>query len=147
MPQFSTSIDIAAPVADVFALFADLPNATRIPGIVRVEMLTPGPVRKGTRFKETRKFMGKEATEELEVTAFDAGRSMSVGCTSHGATHGTRFDFVPAGGGTRVLVEYVLEPHSFMAKMSGGLMMGAIRKCIDEDIAAIKRAAESAAAR
>lgn len=142
MPQLTTTVTVDAPVDQVFALFSDIPNATRIPGIVRIEMLTPGAVRRGTRFRETRKVMGTEATEQMEVTDWQPGRSYTLACTSHGATHTTRFDFVPHGGGTRVRLDYRMDPHTLMARVMGKMMMGTIRRCMNEDAAALKALAE-----
>lgn len=141
----TTSIAVDATVDQVFALFADIPNAIRIPGIVKVEMLTEGPVGTGTRFRETRVFLGKEASEELEFTAFQQGRSYTMACTSHGATHTTRFDFNVDGQGTQVELDYEMECHSMAAKVMGKTMMIALRKCMEQDLIALKALAEEAA--
>ena len=67
MAGITASLRIEAPVSTVFALATDLDGwAGRIKAITRIEKLTPGPVRVGTRFKETRKMFGKEATETME---------------------------------------------------------------------------------
>ena len=59
---------VTRPVEDVFAVFTDLHRAAeRIRGIERLEVLTDGPVGKGTRFRETRIMFRREATEEHRV--------------------------------------------------------------------------------
>src|SRR3954451_3348037 len=103
MPSFTMTKKIDAPPDAVFALFADLANAPgRIKGISKMELVTPGPIGVGTRFKETRIMFGRPCTEEMEITAFDPGRSIEIGNHSCGVELRTRFRFVPDGNGTRV---------------------------------------------
>ena len=85
MKPIETSITVAAPPERMFAIFTDLEGAPgRIRGIKKVELLTPGPVRVGTKWRETRVFGKREATEVLEVTEFVPGRTFSVGSSSCG---------------------------------------------------------------
>ena len=59
---------IAAPPDVVFATMADIARWPEfIGGIERVELLTDGPVRVGTRFRETRTMFGRSASEEMTV--------------------------------------------------------------------------------
>lgn len=88
MPAVEITTTIAAPLARVFALFTDLEHAAQnIAAIQSLELLTPGPMRKGTRFRETRVMFGKQATEEMEVVDFVPGRSYSVAAESCGARY------------------------------------------------------------
>src|SRR5687767_10711193 len=96
----------ASPEA-VFAAAADLRGSpSRIPAILRSEVLTEGPVRTGTRFRETRRMFGREATVEMEVQAFDPPRSYAIGCDSCGARYRTQMRFRPAQGGTEIEMEF-----------------------------------------
>ena len=46
---------VEAPVEKTFAVYSDVTNAAgRIKGIRKIELLTPGPVGVGTKFRETR---------------------------------------------------------------------------------------------
>ena len=68
MTSFEVSTVISASPERVFALFTDLAHAPdNIRAIKKLELLTPGPMCMGTRFRETRVMFGKEATEEMEV--------------------------------------------------------------------------------
>ncbi len=145
---YSTRID--APADRVFAVAADIPNAAgRISGITKVELETDGPVGTGTRFRETRVMFGKEHTETLEITEFDPPRSYSVGCDSCGVLWDSRFTFTPEAGGTRVGVVMKSTPRTLMAKLMGALTAPMMRKtmdkCINGDLADLKRACEAAA--
>ena len=130
----------------VFALASDFATMSeRIPAIKRVEMLTDGPVRVGTRFKETRVMFGKEATETMEVTAFDPPRSYNLGANSCGCLYDSRFEVMPNAGGTMVTLSFTATPVSFFAKLMsplGKLMAGTMRKLFDGDLEAIRKVAE-----
>ena len=147
MPTMSFSRTIQAPPGRTFDVFADFPNApTRVAGIKRMEVLTDGPVGKGTKFRETRIMFGKEATETMEVTDFQPGRSYSVGCTSCGIEWASTFRFTPEGAGTRVDLELSTRPITFFAKLMsplGALMAGSMKKVIEQDMTDLQKALES----
>ena len=139
MPGFSLTKRVSGSPEEVFSIYADLGNAAeRISGITRVEILDEGPVGVGTRFRETRVMMGREATEEMEVTAFEPPSSYTVECLSHGTHYVSVFTFEDAGEGeTDVTVRFDAFPRSFLAKLLsplGALMMGTVRKCTQGDL-------------
>ena len=140
---------IAAPVGRVFETFTDLRNAPkRVPAILRLEVLTEGPIGKGTRFRETRKMFGKEATEEMEITEFDRDRSYSVAASSCGALYATRFDFRPEGQGTRVDFVFSATPTTFFAKLFSPLMkimVGPMKKLVEDDLTSLAQWIEGSA--
>ncbi|MEM8933857.1 MAG: SRPBCC family protein, partial [Acidobacteriota bacterium] len=107
MAGFSVTRRIDAPVDEVFAVFADFEHAAeRIDGIRELDVLTDGPIGAGSRFRETRVMYGKEATEEMEITAFEPDRSYTVECTSHGAHFTSVYTFEPEHGGTNVTLSF-----------------------------------------
>ena len=134
----------------VFAIASDFANAPgRIKGITKLELLTPGPVGVGTRFRETRVMFGKEATEEMTIVAFDPPRSYEFSAQSCGSAYRTTFRFTPEAGGTRIDFEFHARAVSFVAKLFTPLfwlMKGMLRKCVDKDIEDLKKAAEATAA-
>lgn len=145
--QFNTSIHVAADPARTFAAFTDLRNAAgNIRNIKHIEVLTDGPIRKGTQFRETRTMFGKDAVETMEITAFDSPNGYSVGCGSCGARFDTDFRFTPVSGGTRVDVSMKTVPTSVFARimspLMGWMMLGTMRKCFENDLADIKAVAE-----
>jgi carbon monoxide dehydrogenase subunit G len=133
MLQLTTTRDVAAPPARVFAVATDLRNAPgRIRGITKMEVLTEGPVRVGTRFRETRRMFGREATEEMEIVALDPPRSYAIGCESCGCRYRTELRFTPKGAGTELQMQFQAEPLTFMAKVIGTLMKPMARKMLKE---------------
>jgi carbon monoxide dehydrogenase subunit G len=149
MATFALSKKIDAPPAAVFNVFSDLANAAgRIKAITKIEVIPPGPVGVGTRFKETRMMFGKECTEEMEITAFDPGHSYEVTGHTCGVDICTVFHFSPEGDGTRVDVDHRTRATSFFGKLMkpmGFLMKGLLKKCIDQDLEDLKKVAEGAA--
>ena len=148
MDPIRVSRHVAAPPERVFALASDFPNAAdHVEAIVRVEMLTDGPVGVGTRFRETRVMFKKEASEEMEVVEFEPPSRYVVTADSHGARYRTTFSFEPERGGTRVGFEFHAEPYTMaaklMAKTMGKLMMGTLVKCVESDLDDIKAHAEA----
>jgi len=148
MTDFSVTRHIEAPPETVFDIATDLEHvAEHVRGIERIELLTPGPVDIGTKWRETRKMMGREATEVLEVKVFDSPRKYVVGCESCGCYFESTFTFVPSGSGTDVTLDVHTKALTLMAKIMspiGNLMMGnTMRKCLEDDLEDVKRAAES----
>jgi hypothetical protein len=146
MATITVTQSIQAPVAEVFALACDIENSPgRIRDIVKVEMLTPGPMALGTKFKETRIVFKKEATETFEVTQFTPNVSYEFTANSCGAEYRTTFAFTPEGAGTRVDVAVRTRAVSFFAKLFTPLMFlmrGMLRKCVAKDLDDLRAAAE-----
>ncbi len=149
--NYTTRTRVNAPASQVFDACTGFESAPeRVSGIKSVEMLTEGPTRVGTRFKETRVIMKKEASETMEVVALEPGRSVTLSASSCGMNYKTKFEFHPAGDGASDIVftmdakpltlgARILAP--LMALMMGGMM----KKLIAQDIADIKAWVESRA--
>jgi hypothetical protein len=167
MPSFTMTKRINAPVETVFDVASDLARAAEhIRGIEKIELLTPGLVGVGTRWRETRKMMGREATETLEITAFDRPHSYKVGCESCGAYMETTFRFTPVEGqlhglksvprdepsllssaATDLTLDIRCEARSLFAKLmsplTGVMFEKMMRGCMESDLDDVARAAES----
>ena len=147
MSTLTSSIEVKATPERTFEAFTDLRNAAgRVRGIKKLDVLTDGPIGKGTRFRETRVMFGREATEEMEITDYQPGKSYTVGGISCGAEFATTFRFSPAGGGTRVEFELALRPVSVFAKLMSplsGMMMGPMKKVVEQDMDDMRKIAEA----
>ena len=146
MAKVSFSQRIACPRGEVFRLFTDLDQMPkRIDGIKGVKKLTEGPVGVGTRFSETREMFGKQATEEMEFTDYQADESYTVECDSHGTHYRSIFQFEPVGDDTDVNVVFEAKPVSLKAKLLaplGWLMLGTTKKIFQRDVDDLKQVAE-----
>ena len=149
MANLSMSEHIEAPPEVVFEVASDFRNAAEnIQGIESLEVLNDGPIGEGTRFRETRVMLGKESTEEMEITVFDPPHSYTVEGESCGARFLFEYRFVGDIAGTNVRLEVETRPVSLFAKLMSplsGLMIGSMRKCIASDLADVKSIAESKA--
>jgi len=138
---------IRAPLERVFAAFTDLPRSAEIiPAIKRIEMLTDGPMRIGTRWRETRVMFGKEATEEMAISDLRPNQSYTVRGESCGAEFLTELRFTPQGEATLVEMETRTRPLTFVAWLMtplGWLMSGMMKKCLAEDLEAMRRHLEA----
>jgi uncharacterized protein YndB with AHSA1/START domain len=135
--------DIAAPPERVFAVASDLRGAPgRIRAITKMEVLTDGPIRIGTRFRETRKMFRREATEEMEVVAMDPPRALAFGCESNGFRYRMEMRFAPKGAGTEMQMRFQAEALTFLGRVVGALMKPFAKKMMSgcskdlDDIAA-----------
>jgi hypothetical protein len=60
---------VQAPAERVWEVLTDVAHADQtLSGVEYVELISEGPYRVGTRWRETRRMFGKEATEQLQVT-------------------------------------------------------------------------------
>lgn len=140
---------ITAPQEKVFDAFADFRNGhKRIEAITRMEVLTEGPIRKGTRFRETRVMFKKEHTEEMEVVEYTPHSSYTLRCDSCGARYETQIRFEPATSGTTCVSMHMnWTALTFLAKLMsplGRLMMGSLKKCLAKDLDDMARTLEGA---
>ncbi|MDX1643977.1 MAG: SRPBCC family protein [Thermoanaerobaculia bacterium] len=146
--KITEEVSIEAPVDEVFAVFTDLDSAQRnVTGITAIEVLE-GPPRLavGTRWRETRPFFGKEATEEMWVTALDEKRRYVVEAESHGTKYRTEYIFASGDGSTRVEMTFEGRPVSPSAKLTSGLAFlfrGSLRKALRRDLRDLKAVCES----
>lgn len=106
MADFQSSIIIPRPVEDVFQYIIDIQHIPQImPNVVRLEMLTEGPVRKGSRLLETRSIRGREAKAEIEFTVFESNKSYTTKSVANGITITYKYFFDPIEEGTQVRFE------------------------------------------
>lgn len=148
MARISLETTINAPAERVFDAISDFANTARlIKGITRIEMLTDGPTRVGTRFRESRIMFGKEATEVFEVVGFEPPRQYTLRAMSCGFEVNATMRCAPANGSTRLALDMISRPVTFMARLMsplGALMNGQMRKAMDKDLQDIKTSLESA---
>jgi len=142
----TVSTTVAAPPERVFEIAADVPRwAEVIRGVEGVEMLTPGPVRVGTRFRETRIMHGSKAAEEMTVAEFAPPHHFVLTAENHGARYRAEHRFTAEDGGTKLTLSFEGKPVTLFARLMmplGLLLAGAVRRQLEADLADLKRAAE-----
>jgi len=140
-PLICTHRSSAAPER-VWPLASDFANAAgRIRAITKVEMLTPGPVGSGSRFREWR---GRQAVD-MEVAAWSPPRSYSLRGYAMGTEFTSEIQCVPDGAGTRLEMVIHVRPRTFGAKLLSpliSLMSKVMVKSCAKDLGDIARVAE-----
>lgn len=137
---------LEAPVGEVFAAFTDLEHSAKyVSGIKGVEVLTPGPFRLGTRWRETRDILGRRDDAEMEVTAFEKDRGYTITHYKGGVKVDTVFTFVAEGEATRVSIEFALEnqglPPGLLTPVSWAIA-GKVKEALGKDLTDMKKAIE-----
>ena len=141
---------INAPADKVWAVISDIPgSAATLSGIEAVQMLSDGPYGEGTRWKETRKMMGRSETVEMWVAQADPPRSTTVKALQGGADYTTRFTLADRDGGTDLTLTFGAELANptrwskLTMAVFGKLGMNMTRKALAKDLADIAAKAES----
>jgi uncharacterized protein YndB with AHSA1/START domain len=146
MATITVSNHVAAPVERVFRMFTDVEHGpSHVSGIKAVEMLTPGPVRLGTRWREVRQVAGVRDSAEMEITSFELNRMYTISHHKAGVQIGTTFWFEPDGEGTTVSVEFELDagglPPGLLAPL-GWAISGKVANVLQHDLADLKQSIE-----
>jgi carbon monoxide dehydrogenase subunit G len=141
---------VNAPADTVWAVVSDIPgSAATLSGIDSIQMLSEGPYGEGTRWKETRKMMGRSETVEMWVAQADPPRSTTVKARQGSTDYTTRFTLAGRDGGTDLTLTFGAElaNPSRMSKLAlalfGKLGMLITRKALAKDLAEIAAKAES----
>ena len=142
--RLETIID--APAERVFAALIDVERwPERISAITGIEMLTAGPLAEGSRFRETRRMFGRDATEEMTVAELAAPARLVLTAFNHGTEYRITHLLAPAGPRTRLTLVFAGVPRTLTARLLaplGALMAGSVRSQVEGDLADLKRHVE-----
>lgn len=143
----TVSRHVDAPSERVWAVLTDLEHSPEvIRAIESVEIHTGTGFDVGTRWTETRTMMGRTASETMEVTALDPGRSYVVEADSSGTHYRSEFVIAPDNGGTSVTMTFGGQPSTLagrvMAATLGRLFTRSTRNALAGDLDDIAHASE-----
>lgn len=148
MASVKVSSQVEAPVGKVFAVFTDVEHgAEHVSGIKAIEMLTPGKLRLGTRWSETREVMGRLDEAEMEITAFESNTTYTITHHKGGVRIDTVLTFEPSGSGTKVTVDFDLANHGLppgLLTPLGWALGGKIKEVLGHDLSDLKNTVERA---
>jgi carbon monoxide dehydrogenase subunit G len=152
MNAMTVSRHVEAPPDRVWAVLTDLEHSPEVISAIRSVEIHTGPgFDVGTRWTETRTMMGRTASETMEVTAVDPGRSYVVEADSGGTHYRSEFRIAPDGGGTALAMTFGGQPSGLGGKLAaatfGRLFAGATRKALIADLDDIARASEHGSGR
>jgi hypothetical protein len=148
MPRTTIAVSarVDAPLTRVFDRFTDLDRATdHVSGIVAIERITEGAFGLGTRWRETRRLLGRQDWADMEVTAFDRYRGYTITHRKAGIRIETAFTFEAVGTGTLVAIEFTLEavhmPTALLTPVNW-VIAGKVRHVLLADLTDLKAALE-----
>ena len=149
-PHVHVRREILAEPAAVWRLITDVDRAPQVlSGVVRVERLEGDGYDVGVSWRETRRVLGKETSEDKRVTSVHAPFSTSVSTESRGARYSTLLRCEPSDLGTTLHLEFsghAVNP-TFAQRIAWALFskveMRASREELEQDAHDIAREAES----
>ena len=142
MGSIHLSVSINATPETVFAVVSDVENSPdRIDWYEKVDMLTDGPVRVGTKWRETRRMNNKQSVEEWEMMAFDSPNYFSAYCDSQGYDVEWTMRVDAEGDGSRLTLGMATRPRTFIGKLLTPvewLMSGVCKRMVRKDLESTK---------
>lgn len=138
----------SASAAAIWAVLTDLDRFAEVADIVTLERLDDGTdFGVGTRWRETRRMFGKEASEEMWVTELTPGVSYTVAAESRGTAYRSVMSVAATDSGSLLTMEFDGTGTNVITKALGAtvgkLFEGATRSALQADLVAVARAAES----
>jgi carbon monoxide dehydrogenase subunit G len=147
--ELQVSREIAASSEQVWALITDLDGSPRLlSAVTGVERLDGPAFGVGTGWRETRVMLGREATEEMEVTAVDEGRRYEVLADAGSTDYRSVMAVRPLGEDRcRLSMSFAAASSSVLGRLAaatvGRLFQKATRKMLEQDLADIATTAEA----
>ena len=143
---FSVTRELAASPHELFRAMTNLDDAGRwMPGFVGIQRLgTPGELTTGSRWRETRRMLGKEATEEFEVLELSPPTKLRLRVDgSRGASGAGEYLFtytlVPTVLGTLVTLDGEIRGLAGVMGVMGRVFTGVYKRACARDLDALGR--------
>lgn len=126
---FMKEVYIEASVETVFNVASDFNNSVSImDNVVGIELLTEGPVQKGTKVKELRDVRGRTIESILVFTEFVANQKYSVTSENNGVFIEYHYSFHPQESGTVVNFEGFIRTKGFKNALLKPIVTAIIKK-------------------
>jgi len=137
------TVTIARPVVDVFAVLSDVEKvATWSSNTIEETLLTPGPLRKGSRRRAVIKgFAGRTMENEAEMVEFEPNRRMVVEVLDAPIPAQIVIEFTPVDGGTRLDWTGIVSPRGILAP-TAFLIARFYRMAFEKDLRNLKATME-----
>lgn len=117
---FTRTAVIRATPDRVFSVLSDLGQARQwMPAIERIDNATPGPVRLGTSWQETRKAGKRTMQSTIRVASFEPPSQLGLEVDGKAMKGQLKFTLAPKEGATEVRYEAQMWGKGFMRLMTG----------------------------
>ena len=137
--RISLSKVIPAPTQRIWDVISDIKNADKnISGIQSIEVMhQPADGVIGLKWKETRTFFGKEATETMWITDAENGKWYQTRAESHGAVYISRLSLEANSTGSLLTFSFTSQPVTVGAKIlsvMSFMFKGSLKKVMQQDL-------------
>ena len=131
--SFTRTAVIRAPPERIFSVLADLGQTKQwMPAVQSIDNVTPGPVRVGTAWKETRKAGKRTMESTIQVALYRPPSQLGLQVDGKAMRGQMTFTLAPKEGGTEVRYEAQMSGKGLFRLMSG--MMNRMMAEEDHDI-------------
>ncbi len=142
MINFEETVRVNCPIERVFAFIVDEKNLRNWQtGLVENELLTEGPLRAGTRFREVRRMGPRDAEIQGEITDFVPNQLFGTRTLTEPKVTAS-YALEQADGGTRIRYRFTMQSSGWM-RLLEPIFATSIKKDSAADLAKLKRILES----
>ena len=148
--NITVEIDINGSQEAIWHVITDFENAAKnISAIEKVEILEKpeGEELLGLKWRETRTFFGKKATEVMWITEVVDSKSYKTMAESHGCRYVSQLKITGQGPNSKLSMSFSGESLTFFSKvmslLMGWMFKGATRKAFMQDLKDIKAIVET----
>jgi uncharacterized protein YndB with AHSA1/START domain len=136
------TIHLNQPVEQVFAFLMDTAKlSTWQSNLIKIEPLTEGPLRQGSRFREVRRIGRKDSEIQGEITALEPNKRLETKTVTRPQVM-VSYSLDPEQGGTRLRYKFVLVT-SGMMRLLEPVIASSIKKESVSDFETLKRILEN----
>ena len=144
MVRFELSIDIDRPVHEVWEYLTEPENVPEWQSsAVSSHQVSAGPIGVGARLQDERRFLGKRATSDVEVSEFEPERLFTLHGLSGPVRFTVRHRLSQNGSGTRLDVEAEADPGSGLGRLVRPVVERAAEHELKGDFARLKAILEA----
>ena len=146
--QLSERIEIDRAKDMVWAVITDIESCSKWLGNVKtIEVIDqPSSGLVGFKWKETRDFCGKEASEIMWITESTENEFYCTRAESHGSVYVSKLSLSESNGVTVLTMSFKAKPQTFMARVLSRLMSkiiaSSLSKGVQKDLSDIKHYVE-----
>lgn len=142
MIQHEVTIHLDQPVEQVFAFLVDTGKlSTWQSNLIKLEQITEGPLRTGSRFREVRRLGRRDSEIQGEITALEPNRRLETKTVTMPQAM-VSYSLDPERGGTRLRYKFVLVTTGLM-RLLEPLIARSIKKDSESDFETLKRILEN----
>jgi uncharacterized protein YndB with AHSA1/START domain len=142
MIQHEVTVHLDRPVEQVFAFLMDTTKLTTWQtNLIKIDKITEGPLRLGSRFREVRRMGKRESEIHGEITALEPNKRLETKTVTKPQAM-VSYSLDPESGGTRLKYKFVLVTSGLM-RLLEPVIASSIKKDTSADFETLKRILEN----